>query len=413
MTTNSWYQLANVDEVDSPALLVYPDRAEENVRRMISMVGDPRRLRPHMKTHKLPEMIRLQLAHGITKFKCVTIAEAEMTAACGAEDVLLAHQPIGPKVQRLIQLVQKFPQTKFSTIADGETVIRALSAACEQARVSLEVLLDIDCGMHRTGIEPGPRAVELYRLLTSVHEPSSSPLPPHPTLSPGGGEGGQRPGEGAVQGFNARVVSGKSRSRIIPGGLHAYDGHLRDNDLAKRTELCAAAFAPVRALRQELLNAGLPVPRVVAGGTPTFPIHARHTDVECSPGTCVFWDAGYESKCPDMDFLNAALVLTRVVSKPGGNRLCLDLGHKAIASENPHPRVVLLNLPDAKAVSHSEEHLVVEAERAGEIELGACLYGVPWHVCPTVALHSEAVVVRNGRARERWEVVARNRRLTI
>ena len=115
----------------------------------------------------------------------------------------------------------------------------------------------------------------------------------------------------------------------------------------------------------------------------------------------------------DLDFLNAALVLTRVVSKPGGNRLCLDLGHKAIASENPQPRVIFLNLPDARAVSHSEEHLVVETERAGETELGACIYGVPWHVCPTVALHAEAVIVREGRAQERWEVVARNRRLTV
>jgi len=394
MATNHWYQIANADEVDSPALLVYPDRAEENVRRMIAMVGNVRRLRPHMKTHKLPEMIRLQLAHGISKFKCATIAEAEMTAACGAADVLLAHQPIGPKVQRFIQLVQRFPDTQFSTIADDAAVVRALSAACVLARVSVEVLLDVDCGMHRTGIEPGPRAVELYRLLTNVHEPSSRPSPPHPALSPGGGEGDRRPG-------------------IVPGGLHAYDGHIRESDPVKRAEICHAAFAPVRALRQELLKAGLPVPRIVAGGTPTFPIHARQADVECSPGTCVFWDAGYKAKCPDMDFLNAALVLTRVVSKPGGSRLCLDLGHKSIASENPHPRVVFLNLPDAKAVSHSEEHLVVETERAGEIELGACLYGVPWHVCPTVALHSEAVVARDGRAQERWEVVGRNRRLTV
>lgn len=365
-----WYHIANEAEVDSPALLVYPARAEQNVRRMIAMVGDVSRLRPHMKTHKLPEMIRLQLAHGITKFKCATIAEAEMTAACGAADVLLAHQPIGPKVQRFIQLVQKFPRTKFSTIADDASVIRAVSAGCVQAQVSVEVLLDVDCGMHRTGIEPGPRAVELYKLLCTL------------------------PG-------------------LKPTGLHAYDGHIRESDPVKRAEICQAAFAPVRALRQDLLDAGLPVPRVLAGGTPTFPIHARQADVECSPGTCVFWDASYGKLCPDLDFLNAALVLTRVVSKPGGHRLCLDLGHKAIASENPHPRALFLNLPDAKAASHSEEHLVVETERAGEIELGACLYGVPWHICPTVALHSEAVVVRDGRAQDRWDVVARNRRLTM
>jgi D-serine deaminase-like pyridoxal phosphate-dependent protein len=285
-------------------------------------------------------------------------------------DVLLAHQPIGPKVQRFLQLLQKFPRTKFSTIADDAEVLRALSSACAQAGESVEVLLDIDCGMHRTGIMPGPQAVELYQLL------------------------GTLPG-------------------LKPGGLHAYDGHIREANPAKRAELCREAFAPVKALREELHKAGLPLPRVVAGGTPTFPIHARDKDVECSPGTCVFWDAGYGAKCPDMEFLNAALVLTRVVSKPDGNRLCLDLGHKAIASENPHPRVVFLNLAEAQAVSHSEEHLVVESGRAAEIELGACIYGVPWHVCPTVALHSEAVIVRGGQARERWGVVGRNRRLTV
>jgi D-serine deaminase-like pyridoxal phosphate-dependent protein len=389
MRTDSWYQTANVDEVDSPALLVYPDRVEENLRRMIGMVGDVRRLRPHMKTHKLPEVIRLQLAGGVSRFKCATIAEAEMTAASGAAEVLLAHQPVGPKVGRLVQLARQFPKTLFSTIVDDAGAVHSLSAACAQAQVSVEVLLDIDCGMHRTGIEPGPKAVELYQQLAT------------------------RPG-------------------LKPGGLHAYDGHIRESDPVRRAEICQAALAPVRALREELCKAGLPVPRLVAGGTPTFPVHARQPDVECSPGTCVFWDAGYAAKCPDMDFLNAALVLTRVVSKPGGNRLCLDLGLKAIASENPPPRVIFLNLPGATAVSHSEEHLVVETELAGQIELGSCLYGVPWHVCPTVALYSEAVVVRSHReiiasptpaatgiswgesqARERWEVLGRNRRLTV
>ena len=127
----------------------------------------------------------------------------------------------------------------------------------------------------------------------------------------------------------------------------------------------------------------------------------------------MLWDSGYSAELPDMSFLHAALVLTRVVSKPGGNRLCLDLGHKSIASEKPHPRVQFLNLPDGHAISHSEEHLVVESELARKIEIDACLYGLPRHVCPPVALHSEAVVVRDGQAREQWKVVARERRLTI
>src|SRR5436190_13866487 len=301
MTTANkpWYEVSNVDEVDSPALLIYPDRVEENVRRMIAMTGGADRLCPHVKTHKLAELIQLQLKLGITKFKCATIAEAEMVASCGAPDVLLAHQPVGPKLQRLIRLAKEYPQTKFSTIADDETVIGNISAAATAAKIKIPVLIDIDCGMGRSGISPGKRAGELYRLIAT---------------SPG----------------------------LIASGLHVYDGHLHDADPVIRSQKCEECFAPSDKFRKELLDAGLPVPRMIVGGTPTFPMHAGRPDVECSPGTCVLWDAGYGTRCLDLDFMNAALVLTRVISKPGKNRLCLDLGHKAIAAENPHPRVLFL-----------------------------------------------------------------------
>jgi D-serine deaminase-like pyridoxal phosphate-dependent protein len=142
-------------------------------------------------------------------------------------------------------------------------------------------------------------------------------------------------------------------------------------------------------------------------------MHAQSAGVECSPGTCVLWDFGYNDKLRDLPFRVASLVLTRVISKPGGNRLCLDLGHKSIASENPHPRVRLLGLEEATFITHSEEHLVIETPRAGEFEVGSELYGIPRHICPTVALYSEAVVVQNGRTESRWKITARERRLTI
>src|SRR5882672_11246293 len=107
--TKPWHDFSNVAEVDSPALLVYADRAEENVRRMIAIAGGPERLCPHVKTHKLAELVRMQMAHGITKFKSATIAEAEMVASCSAPDLLLAYQPVGPKVQRFLQLIKQFP----------------------------------------------------------------------------------------------------------------------------------------------------------------------------------------------------------------------------------------------------------------------------------------------------------------
>jgi D-threonine aldolase len=369
----AWHIIANAAEIPSPALLVYPDRVEENIRRMIRLAGGVERLRPHMKTNKLPEVIRMQMDQGITKFKCATIAEAEMVAACGAADELLAYQPVGPNVQRFIRLVQTFPKTRFSALVDDEDAIRALSNAAVQAGLTLNLFLDLDCGMHRTGVAPGPRAVELYRLIA---------------CSPGLG----------------------------PAGLHMYDGHIHDTDLAIRTRKCEEAFAQFRTMRDDLLTAGLPVPASVIGGTPTFPLHAQRAapeDVECSPGTAVFWDWGYSTILPDMDFLPAILLLTRVVSKPGANRLCLDLGHKAVASEMPAPRVQLLGLPNTQAVGHSEEHLVLETDRAAEFPVGSCFYGIPWHVCPTVALHNQAIVVRNGRADERWQVVGRARTITI
>jgi len=114
-----------------------------------------------------------------------------------------------------------------------------------------------------------------------------------------------------------------------------------------------------------------------------------------------------------MDYLPAALVLTRVISKPAPNRLCLDLGHKALGSEMPHPRVQFLNLLDAQAVVHSEEHLVVETASAKDFKIGDLLYGMPRHICPTVALHAEATVIEKGKITGSWKVAARNRKIRI
>jgi D-serine deaminase-like pyridoxal phosphate-dependent protein len=387
----SWFEVSDVDAIASPALLIYRERVEENLRRVVKMAGGAHRLRPHMKTHKMREMTELELGLGITKFKCATVAEAEMAASVVVPDLLLAYQLVGPNVKRFAQLVRAFRRTRFSVICDDAKAITELAKTIQRhprvhasspspydegvgrgsgREVGIEVLLDIDVGQHRTGVPPGPKAVELYRLIAA---------------SPG----------------------------LKPGGLHAYDGHISDPDSVARKEACDAAFAPVMALRQELMEVGLPVPRIVAGGTPTFPIHARRLEVECSPGTCVFWDAEYASKLRDMDFLPAALVLTRVISKPGAKRLCLDLGHKALAAEMPHPRVQFLGLEDGQAVVHSEEHLVVETAQASEFSVGDCLYGVPRHICPTVALHSAAMVIENGKTAGCWKVAARDRRLTI
>ena len=358
MARDDWFLLSNEAEIPSPALLVYHERVDGNLRAMLKIAGGPARLRPHIKTHKMPVIVERQLALGITKFKCATLKEAEMSAQCGAPDVLLAYQPVGPNVRAFWEIARAFPATKFSAITDDPQAALALANAAHP----VELLVDLDIGQHRTGIAPDERALKLYRLIANT------------------------------QGLCA-------------GGLHAYDGHLDGRDPAE----CDAAFAPVAKLRAQLGG----VPRIVVGGSPTFHLHARRGDVECSPGTCVFWDAGYAKKCPAQPFFPAALVLTRVVSRPDENRLCLDLGHKAIASEMPHPRVIFPQLHDATAIAHSEEHLVIETMHANEFPVGSTLYGIPWHICPTVALHERAHVVENQRVVATWAIAARSRFLDL
>ena len=368
--TGAWYRIADEAEVASPALLLHPARVAENVRRMIGLAGDAARLRPHVKTHKLPQIVRLLGSLGVRKVKTATIAESEMAADAGAADVLLAYPPVGPAVERVVALARSRPEVRWRTIADAPAAVVALGRAAAAAGITLDVLVDLDLGMHRTGIPCGPAAAALYAEIAAT------------------------PG-------------------LAAAGLHAYDGHLRDPDPARLAAAADAAFAPVERLRADLEAAGLPVPLVVAGGTPTFAAHARRPDVELGAGTMLLWDTGETVKNPTLDFLPAAVLLTRVVSRPGPDLLCLDLGYKAVASEMPHPRVRIFGLEDADFVGHSEEHLVVSTPRADDFPVGTVLYAVPWHICPTVALQAEVVVVEGGRAVDRWPVVARARRLTV
>lgn len=364
----NWFEVENVEDVESPALLIYPDRVDENIRRMIAIAGGAARLRPHAKTHKLAQITVRQIASGITKFKAATIAEAEMLARAGASEVLLAYQPVGPNASRILDLAQAFSQSAFACLVDDIGAAHFLSQLAVQRGIKINVLLDLDCGQHRTGVTPDEKAIAFYQALNRL------------------------PG-------------------LTPSGLHAYDGHIHSGDPAQRKKECEAAYAPVKRLCTELRRLLLPVKTVVAGGTPTLPFHALRADVECSPGTCVLWDFGYSNQFPDLDFLHAALVLTRVVSKPADGRLCLDLGHKAVASENQPPRVHFLNEPSARHVAHSEEHLVIQTASSSDWKVGDCLYGVPWHICPTVSLHGNATVIQNQRATGAWWIQARDRHL--
>ena len=366
-----WYTIANVEEVMSPALAVYPERIEENIRRMIAIAGGPEKLRPHVKAHKMMGVIKLQLAQGITKFKCSTIAEAEMTAVAGARDVMLAYQPVGPAVKRLFQLREKFPEVRFSTIADDIGVIQELSRVFAKDERPLPVYLDLDCGMGRTGAAPGEEGFEVYQEIT------------------------------VSKGLEA-------------AGFHAYDGHIFEPKKEVRERVCRDAFVSVSKLKSELEARGMKVPVIVAGGTPTFGFHGRYPDRECSPGVCTLWDYGHQDRFADLDFLISAVAVMRVISKPRHNLLCLDMGHKAVTGKLlERSWVKVPSLPDATLVMHMGEHLVLKTSRAPEFDLGQVVYGFPQNIEATVALQDLAVVVRGGQAQEVWSVPGRTRLLSV
>jgi D-serine deaminase-like pyridoxal phosphate-dependent protein len=135
--------------------------------------------------------------------------------------------------------------------------------------------------------------------------------------------------------------------------------------------------------------------------------------VECSPGTVLLWDYGYGSSLPDMEFLHAAVLMTRIVSKPADGLICLDLGHKSVASEMPHPRIIFFGFGDYTVLNHSEEHLVINTPEANKMKTGDILYGIPWHICPTVDRHDSVSVIENNHATGIWNVEARKRFISI
>lgn len=363
-----WYHLLEPGALDTPCLILYKDRIQYNINTMVRVAGDPRRLMPHVKTCKITEIVRMQMNTGIQRFKCATIAEAEMLGMAGAENVLLAFQPSRIKLKRLTDLIMAYPQTKYSTLVDNIDTAKMMDHAFQDLKMGLDVYIDINNGNNRTGISP-ENAYDLYLFMT---------------------------------GLRALNVT----------GMHVYDGHIRNTDPSERKKICDRDFEPVEKLRKRIIREKNIHPEVVAGGSLTFSVHAERKEVICSPGTTLLWDAGYGETFPDLPYIPAAVLLTRVVSLPAEDILCLDLGHKAVASENSiDRRIRFLNIDNLEPVSHSEEHLVVRNRGSQRLGPGDLLYGIPYHICPTTALHEEVPVIENHLVVDHWKVIARKRKI--
>ncbi len=360
----------NFSHIESPGLIVFPEIVRSNIKLAIDMVGgDVARLRPHIKTHKTQEVNDLLLEAGIYKFKCATIAEAELLAISKAKDILLSIQPTGTTLSRFIDLILNYQKSQFSCLVDDYLAAEKVNELALKNNIYINIFIDLNVGMNRTGIVP-KNAFQLIDKITN-HLPN-----------------------------------------LIIKGLHAYDGHIRDFDIDKLIDHVQQDFVDF----YELIDHIDPKNKyeLVVGGTPSFLVHRTNDRFVCSPGTFVFFDIGYSNLFPENTFKMAVQIISRVISKPTSSTICIDLGHKSVAAENPiENRVRFIDFPNWTLKSQSEEHGMIEVNDHANIEIGQIIRMYPYHICPTVALHQNLQVIEDDEMVGEWVVKARNRKINF
>lgn len=366
------YAFEGQEDIISPQLVYYKDIISDNIEKMIRLADGPERLWPHVKTHKMSAVVKMMMERGIDRFKSATIAEAEMCAKEKAAKVTLAYPLVGPNIARFLRLAKTYPETEFFAISDCTEQVELIGkAACEKG-VSVNLLLDVDMGQHRTGVAL-LKVEETYRAWAKI------------------------PG-------------------IVMRGMHCYDGHRHESDYEVRNREVAAVDQVIEESKERLQKAGLDCGILIMGGTPSFPCHQKLNGEYLSPGTCVIQDAGYYAAYQELDFVPGAAILTRVVSIRGEDSFTLDVGTKAVATDPAPERAVIVGMEYATTVLQNEEHWVVKVpkEYAGNLpKVGTILFAIPIHICPTSALYPEAAVVSGGKLAGWWEVTARNRKINI
>lgn len=363
------YTLIDPYALETPAMLVFDEHLEHNITSLCAMVGGGHNLMVHVKTHKSAAVTRRLLRAGVAGFKCATIAELEMCLRENAPQVILSY-PLAHrlKITRFFDLASAYPETDLSVIASAPIHLELLEQEASTRARTIEVLIDIDVGMHRTGIEPGTRATALYR---AAHES------PHLTVV----------------------------------GLHVYDGHQQFDHPDERHRAVRGHIETITTLRDSLVKSGMSVERIVCGGSFSFSYYAGVSGMLGSPGTCTYWDFEHSRLMPDMPFHWASAVLTQVVDHhPHLQTITTDLGSKGISADKPlERRAYLMGIDGAMLVSQSEEHGIFHMQ--GRLPpIGSMLLAVPGHICTTTILYPGSHLIdREGKLIDYYIHTARDR----
>ena len=363
----------NRDEIPTPALLLDADRFDRNLARMAAHVrATGKNLRPHAKTHRCPDIARRQIAAGALGVACAKLGEAEVMAAAGIRGLLVTTEIVTPAaIARLVRLVETAPDTLV--VVDNATNVDALAGAMASKGIVLDVLVDIDVGGRRTGMQPGEPAVALARALT------------------------------------------RHRSLRLRG-LQGYAGQCAHvMGWAARREASHKAMAPLMETRTQFERAGLPVEIVAGGSTGTYDIDVELPGLtELQSGSYCAMDLDYRrigSRQGEAltDFEMALTVVATVVSVPTADRAMADAGLKAFSTDRPFPPEPV-ERPGITYEFAGDEHgrlTITDPSRAPR--LGERIEFFPPHCDPTFNLYDRVYVVRGNAVEHVWPIAARGR----
>lgn len=346
-----------IRDLPTPFLTADLDAVERNVRRMQDYCDNHGlALRPHVKTHKLPRVARLQLDAGACGITCQKLGEAERMADDGIDDILITFPLLGTgKAERFAALATR---VKLSVAADSETVARGLSAALEAAGAEAGFLVDCDTGYGRTGVQTAEEAADLATLVDALPGLVFSGLMTHPALPRSG-----------------------------------------------------PALAEAR---EEIERRGLEVGRVSGGGSEgAFHVHESGVFDELRVGTYVYGDARLAAAGVTHLDDCALRVVATVVSRPVDGRAILDAGSKSLSSDFPPTADegsygLIVEHPDARIRTLSEEHATVDVSRCEpRPALGDVVTIIPNHACGAVNLHDQIALHRGGTGVEIVPIAAR------
>ena len=365
------YQIRGLDDVLTPALAIYADVVDANVRAILRVLGgDPNRWRPHVKTAKLEFIMQGLVEAGVVDFKCATTLELLSACRAGARDVLVAYPMQGANAARVKEMARQFPGVRVSAL------VEAAAGVAIWAGSTVSLFVDVNPGMNRTGVAPD-RTEEVLGVVRAIR--------------------------GAGLEFR---------------GLHYYDGQLRQENLAERTAAAHRGYDGLMKLTTALEAGGVAIPEMVTAGTPTLPCSLAYAGFRSerfmhrvSPGTVVYGDATSLAQPPaEYGLRPAVMVVSRVVSHPAPNIVTCDAGHKSVSADAGVPTCAVLGRPELTPLHPSEEHLPLDVPPGAAVPaIGEFLFLLPRHVCPTVNNFDDALIVRQGTIERVERVTARGR----